>query len=156
MLDAKYIRDEFDEIKKNLKMRKDDEVISRLDSWKEKDEEWRAIKLELEELKKQRNDITQKIKMAKGKGEDASKLLEKAKEIPAKIKEDEPKVKQLKEELHTIQMRIPNVLHASVPYGKDDSENVEDKKWGDVEVNKDLFTTHNLQLTLELLNLNAQ
>ena len=54
MLDAKYLREEFDEIKKNLKMRKDDDVISRLDSWKKKDDEWRALKLELDALKKQR------------------------------------------------------------------------------------------------------
>jgi seryl-tRNA synthetase len=148
MLDAKYIREEFDEIKKNLKMRKDEEVISRLESWKEKDEEWRALKLELEELKKQRNDITQKIKMAKGKGEDAKDLLTQAKEIPAKIKIDEPKVKQLAEELRALQMRIPNTLHESVPFGETDDDNVEDKVWGKVEVNKDLI--HHAQLAVDL------
>ena len=64
MIDAKIIRENFKEVKKNLEMRKDDEVISRLNSWKVKDEEWRALKVELENLKKQRNDITQKIKIA--------------------------------------------------------------------------------------------
>ncbi len=130
MLDAKYLREEFDEIKKNLKMRKDDDVISRLDSWKKKDDEWRALKLELDALKKQRNEITQKIKIAKSKGEDTNKLLEQAKLIPKKIKEDEPKVRQLEEELRALQLRIPNVLHDSVPYGESDEENVEEKKWG--------------------------
>ena len=148
MIDAKYIREEFNKVKKNLEMRKDDEVISRLDSWKEKDDEWRAIKLELEELKKQRNDITEQIKMAKGKGEDASKLLKQAKEIPKKIKEDEPKVRKLEEELRELQLRIPNILHESVPYGKDDEENVEETTWGEVEVNKDLI--HHAQLAVDL------
>ena len=148
MLDAKYIREEFEEIKKNLETRKDEEIISRLNSWKTKDEEWRALKLELEELKKQRNDITQKIKMAKGKGEDVTKLLEQAKEIPQKIKDDEPKVKQLEEELRALQMRIPNTLHESVPYGESDEDNVESKVWGDAIENKDLV--HHAQLAVDL------
>ena len=148
MIDAKIIRENFKEVKKNLEMRKDDEIISRLNSWKQKDEEWRALKVELEDLKKQRNDITEKIKMTKGKGEDATDLLKQAKEIPGKIKEDEPKVKQLEEELRAIQMRIPNILHESVPYGKDDTENVETKKWGTVKENKKLI--HHAQLAVDL------
>jgi len=148
MIDAKVIRDNFEEVKKNLEMRKDKEIISRLNSWKQKDEEWRALKVELENLKKQRNDITEKIKMTKGKGEDATDLLKQAKEIPGKIKEDEPKVKQLEEELRAIQMRIPNILHESVPYGKDDTENVETKKWGTVKENKKLI--HHAQLAVDL------
>ncbi|MBT4870027.1 MAG: serine--tRNA ligase [Candidatus Diapherotrites archaeon] len=148
MLDAKYLREEFDEIKKNLKMRKDDDVISRLDSWKKKDDEWRALKLELDALKKQRNEITQKIKIAKSKGEDTNKLLEQAKLIPKKIKEDEPKVRQLEEELRALQLRIPNVLHDSVPYGESDEENVEEKKWGKVKENKNLI--HHAELVTKL------
>ena len=65
MLDAKILREQFNEVKENLKKRQDDEIISRLDSWKEKDEEWRTIKYELEDLKKQRNEITEKIKKSK-------------------------------------------------------------------------------------------
>jgi len=148
MIDAKIIRENFKEVKKNLEMRKDNEIISRLNSWKQKDEEWRALKVELEGLKKQRNDITEKIKIAKGKGEDATKLLTQAKEIPTKIKENEPKVKALEEELRSILLRIPNMLHESVPYGKDDTENKEAKKWGEVKVNKDLI--HHAQLAVDL------
>jgi len=148
MIDAKYIREEFAEVKKNLKMRKDAQIISRLDSWKKKDDEWRTLKVELDDLKKQRNEITEKIKMAKGKGKNTDKLLEQAKKIPEKIKKGEPKVKQLEEELRALQMRIPNLLHESVPYGKDDTENVETKKWGKVKENKEL--KHHAQLAVDL------
>ena len=148
MLDAKVIRENFEEVKKNLEMRKDKEIISRLNSWKEKDEEWRALKSEVEKLKKQRNEITEKIKMAKGKGENADNLLEQAKKIPQKIKDNEPKVKQIEEELRALQMRIPNMLHESVPYGKDDTENKEAKKWGTAKENKKL--KHHAELALDL------
>jgi len=148
MLDAKYIRENYKEVKKNLEMRKDASVISRLADWKKKDEEWRSLKTELEELKKQRNAITQEIKLAKGQGKDASKLMKKAKAIPAKIKEDEPRVKQLEEELRTIALGIPNVLHESVPYGASDEDNAEVKKVGKAKENKKL--THHAQLAVKL------
>ncbi|MBT4192664.1 MAG: serine--tRNA ligase [Candidatus Diapherotrites archaeon] len=148
MLDAKYVRENYNEVKKNLEMRKDASVISRLADWKKKDEDWRNLKTELEDLKKQRNEITTKIKMAKGQGDDATKLMKEAKAIPAKIKEDEPKVKKLEEELRAIALRIPNVLHESVPYGASDEDNEEVKKVGKAKENKKL--EHHAQLAVKL------
>ncbi len=148
MLDVKYLRENFEEAKINLEKRKDPSIISKLEEWKKNDVEWRKLKQELEELKKARNVITEKIKIAKGSKQDVTKLLEEAKNIPQKIKEDEPKVKTLEEQNRMLLMRIPNLLHESVPYGKDDSENVEEKKWGKVE--KNLNLKHHAQLALEL------
>jgi seryl-tRNA synthetase len=148
MLDAKYIRENFEEVKKNLKKRQDASVISTLEDWKKKDAKWRKIKLDLEELKKQRNDITNKIKEAKGQGENADKLMKQAKEIPKKIKENEPKVKQIEAELKTIAMRIPNLLDKSVPYGKSDEDNKEVRKVGKVKHNSKL--AHHAQLAVKL------
>ncbi|MDD3083506.1 MAG: serine--tRNA ligase [Candidatus ainarchaeum sp.] len=148
MLDAKYIRENFEEVKKNLGKRQDPKIISYLKEWKQKDEEWRRLKTELELLKKQRNDITEKIKIAKGNKQKVDSLLKEAKEIPIKIKKDEPIVKKIEEEIKKVQMRIPNLLHESVPFGKDDSENVEIKKWGKAEKNPKL--KHHAQLALEL------
>ena len=148
MIDAKYIRENFEEVKENLKKRKDDEIISRLDEWKEKDIEWRKLKFDLEELKKARNEITDKIKQAKMKGENADDLLTQAKEIPQKIKDTEPKVREIEDQLKTIQMRIPNLLHESVPYGESDENNVEHKKVGITKVNKEL--KHHAQLATDL------
>ncbi len=132
MLDPRFVRENFDEVKKNLEKRQDKEIIKRLDEWKKKDENWRKIKFDLEELKKQRNAITEEIKKAKSEGKDISKLLSKAKEIPAKIKENEPKIKEIEIELRNLQMRIPNLLDKSVPFGKNDADNVEEKKHGKI------------------------
>lgn len=148
MLDAKVLREQFDEVRINLEKRKDASIIEKLDAWKEKDDKWRQLKFELEDLKKQRNEITEKIKLAKSKGEDIEELLDKAKEIPRKIKEDEPQVKELEQELKKISMRLPNLLHESVPYGKDDSENVEHAKHGEVKHNPNL--KHHAQLAVDL------
>lgn len=148
MIDAKYLRENFELVKNNLEMRQDSKIISRLNEWKEKDEKWRNLKNELEELKKARNDITEKIKMAKGKGEDVTSLLDEAKSIPQKIKEDEPLVKNLEEELTNLQMRLPNILHDSVPFGKDDTQNIEVKRHG--EVKHDPTLKHHAQLAVEL------
>lgn len=138
MLDVKILRENFKEIKKNLETRRDKEIISRLVDWQKKDEKWRNLKSELEELKQKRNQITESIKIAKANKKDTTKLLETAKIIPQKIKETEPIVKELEEETHKILMRIPNTLHSSVPFGKDESENVEIKKWGKVNQNPNL------------------
>jgi seryl-tRNA synthetase len=148
MIDAKYIRENIEDIKENLKKRQDDEIISRLDAWKEKDEDWRKIKFELEELKKARNTITDQIKKAKMEGKDIDDLLAKAKEIPQKIKENGPKVSEIETDLKKLQMRIPNILHDSVPYGKSDEDNVEVKIEGEAKVNKDLI--HHAQLAVDL------
>jgi len=148
MLDAKYLRDNFDEAKSNLERRKNPSIISRLNEWKANDLEWRRLKIELEELKKQRNDITEKIKQAKMAKQDVSKLLEEAKLIPQKIKEDEPRVKELEEKNRALLMRIPNLLHESVPFGENDSQNVASKSWGKAVANKDLV--HHAQLAVKL------
>jgi seryl-tRNA synthetase len=148
MLDAKYIRENFEEVKENLKRRQDKEIISRLEDWKKKDDKWRKLKFELEDLKKKRNAITEEIKKAKMEKKDTSKLIKEAQEIPKKIKEEEPQVKELEEQLRELQLRIPNLLHESVPYGKDDTENVEVKKQGKAEENKKL--KHHAQLALDL------
>lgn len=148
MLEAKLIREDFENIKSNLEKRKDAEVILRLTEWKEKDELWRKLKTQIEELKKQRNEITNEIKIAKANNKDAKELLEKAKNIPKKIKEDEPKLKELEEKLKELQMRLPNIMHESVPYGESDADNIEVKKWGEVKHEPNLI--HHAEIATNL------
>ncbi len=148
MLEARKLRENFDVIKKNLKKRKDKNIILRLDEWKEKDTIWKNLKNEIEQLKKERNEITEKIKIAKAKGNDTKELLKKAKNIPQKIKENEPKLKELEDELKVIQMRLPNIMHESVPYGESDLNNVEIKKWGKTEHRPNI--KHHAQLATSL------
>ncbi len=95
-----------------------------------KDVAWRALKKEADSLRQQRNKITSEIKLLKAAGKDASKQIASASDFPNKIKELESKTNALRSEIDSCLMRLPNVLHESVPEGKDDSENVVIKTWG--------------------------
>ncbi|PVU71851.1 serine--tRNA ligase [Acidilobus sp. SCGC AC-742_E15] len=96
------------------------------------DRTWREKRYELDQLRHERNKISREIK--KLKGEEREKALEEAKRISEKVKEAEKSLKELEEELNTTLMSIPNILHSSVPVGKDDTENVPVKFWGKPKV----------------------
>lgn len=130
MLDIKYIRENAEEVKENLRRRKDEEKLAWLDDLLKKDEEYRELKNEIQKLKHQRNEINSNINQAKKSGKDASSFIKQAKEMPSKIQEIEEKMDALQEKILFYLMRLPNVMHESVPFGIDDTENVEVKSWG--------------------------
>lgn len=149
LLDPKVIRDNFAEVKSNLEKRRNPEVVARLEKWFNQDKEWRALKGEIDILRSKRNAITEEIKMAKGKGKDIKPLLLKAKSMPDVIKKNEGRLKELEEDNKKLIMSIPNTLHNSVPFGKDEKENVQLKTWG--EANKPGFELkHHGELAKEL------
>lgn len=123
MLDISFIRKNPDIVKKDLKKRHDEEKIAWLNDLIKKDEEWRKAKQEADELRARRNKASLEINELKKQGKDISKLIKEIKEIPDKIKKLEEKETELREKIHYYLMRIPNILHDSVPYGKDSSEN---------------------------------
>ncbi|MBI2129542.1 serine--tRNA ligase [Candidatus Woesearchaeota archaeon] len=123
MLDISFIRKNPAVVKKDLKKRHDEEKIAWLDDLLKKDEEWRNAKQEADELRARRNKASLEINELKKQGRDISKLIKEIKEIPDKIKKLEEKENELREKIHYYLMRIPNILHDSVPYGKDSSEN---------------------------------
>lgn len=131
MLDIKFIRENADLVKNDLARRKDPEVVKWVDELLEKDKKVRELMQESEKLRHERNKVTEEIREGKKKKEDVSKLLSKAKEIPHKIKEIEYEQDELKKEVRNYLMKIPNMMHESVPYGEDDQKNVEIKKWGE-------------------------
>ncbi len=130
MLDLKFIRENPDTVKKDLEKRKDEEKLKWVDDLLEKDKRLRELMQESQKLRASRNSITKDINELKKAGKDASAKLEEAKQIPQKIKEIEEEMGNVEEKIRYYQMRIPNILHETVPYGKDDTENVEIKKWG--------------------------
>lgn len=130
MLDLRQIRENPDEIRKNLERRRDPELIKNLEMLLKADEDWRIILKDADLLKKRRNEISREINEAKKSKKDTKKLFEEAKKLPQKIKDANAKKEKLEEKIKHALMRIPNLLHESVPYGKDDSENVEVKTWG--------------------------
>jgi seryl-tRNA synthetase len=149
MLDARNIRENFEAIKKNLEKRQQPSVVKNLEKWFAQDKEWKTLRNELDDLRASRNKITEEIKLQKASGKDISALLEKAKKNPERIKALEPKVKLLEEENKKLLMIIPNILDDSVPYGKDDTENKEVKKWGSIK-EKDFEIKHHGQLAKDL------
>jgi seryl-tRNA synthetase len=130
MLDINLIRENPELVKKNLERRKDPEKVKWLDELIKIDAEWRKLKKQVDDLRCERNKISEQVNQSKKAGKDAKALLRKAKEIPEKIKESETKQDELWKKIRNYLMRLPNLMHESVPYGKDESENVEVKRWG--------------------------
>ena len=131
MLDIKFIRENPEKIKENLKKKFQEEKLPLVDDVLAKDEEYRRLLQEAEKLRHDRNEVTGKINETKKSGGDITELMKQAKEIPARIKETEEKVDTLKKEITEIVKKIPNIIHESVHIGKDDSENVEIERFGE-------------------------
>ena len=98
----------------------------------ELDKLWRKKRYELDALRHERNKISQQIKSLKG--DEREKAIKEAKKISEAVKEGEKELKGIEEELNSVLLSIPNILHESVPVGVDDSENVPVKFWGKPKV----------------------
>lgn len=133
MLDIRLFRENPEVIRQNLKKRKDDEKLKWVDIVIEKDKKYRELLKNVESLRHERNKITEEINNAKKQGKEIKDLVKKAKELPEKIKNSEEEINKLKSEIKYYLMRMPNIIHESVPYGIDDSENVEIKRVGKIK-----------------------
>lgn len=134
MIDIKLIRENPELVKKNIKKKFQDEKLPLVDKVIKLDEEWRKLKYEEDKLRGDRNSISKQISEAKKAGSSATALMKKAKEIPEEIEKLENKKEKLEEEIKKIMMTIPNIIHDSVPIGKNDLENKEIKKFGENKV----------------------
>ncbi len=132
MLDVRFVRENPDAVRENLRKRGLPEKIEELDRLLSLDSKWRETLAEADRLRRTRNEITQKIAEARKKGGDTAGLLKRAETIPERIKELELSVDQCKAQVETILLNLPNMVHESVPFGKDDNDNQELKKWGEL------------------------
>jgi len=130
MLGIKFIRENPDLVKRDLKKRHENEMLAWVDDLLKKDEEYRKSLQESQNLRAKRNRVTLEINELKKQGRDISAKIKEIKELPSEIKKIEEKQKQLKEKITYYLMRIPNILHESVPFGKDDTSNVVVKEFG--------------------------
>ncbi|HEY8363293.1 MAG TPA: serine--tRNA ligase [Tissierellaceae bacterium] len=128
MLDIKRIRSNPEEIKRALKKRHGDYPIDKV---LELDEKRRGLLKEVEEMKARQNQVSKEIPKLKKEGKDTEPILAEMKALSDKIKELDSEVKIVEEELRNILLQIPNTPHESVVEGKDDSENVEIRKFGE-------------------------
>jgi seryl-tRNA synthetase len=130
MLDIKFVRDNPDLVKENLKRRGEEDKIAWVVELIANDERWRSIQSEANNLRGKRNKITEQIGQLRKRGEDASKLMKEAEQIPDQIKNLEKQTTELEGKITNTLMLLPNIMHESVPFGKDENDNQEVKKWG--------------------------
>ncbi|NLD57996.1 MAG: serine--tRNA ligase [Methanomicrobiales archaeon] len=124
MLDIRFIRAHPEIIKADLQKRNDPEKIAWIDDLLKKDARSRELKVETDQLRQRRNTIARDINAAKKAGQEAAPLIAEAAALPGRIKANDTEQEELLAAIRNYQMRIPNILHESVPVGKDDSENV--------------------------------
>jgi len=141
MLDINFIRKNPKIVKDSLKRRKDNEKVKWLEDLLKKDKENIQLKRKIDDLRHQRNNISKKINQLKKEKKSASKEIKQAKELPKKIIDLEKKQNKIRNEINHYLMRLPNVLHKSVPYGKDDRDNKQIKKHGKIK-KLDKLDTH--------------
>ncbi len=133
MIDIKFLRENPDTVKENIKKKFQDTKLPLVDEVIKLDEDQRKLKLDGDNLRKERNDQSNLIgqMIREGKKEEAEKIKVRVGEINNELLLIEEKEKLLAEQVKEIMMTIPNIIADSVPLGKDDSENVEMERFGD-------------------------
>ncbi len=133
MLDIKFLRNNPEIVKQNIKNKFQDEKLPLVDEVIALDQRNREIKQEVESLRAEKNKTSKQIgaMMAQKKLEEAEELKKKVAESAGRIDSLSEEEKQVEEKIKKIMMTIPNIIDSSVPIGKDDSENVELERFGD-------------------------
>jgi len=132
MLSIKFIREHPEVVKIDLDKRGDLEKIQWVDDILKKDKKYRELLQETEKLRHKRNVITNEINQLKKQDKDITEKIKLVKEIPNKIKQIEDRIKDIQEKIHYYLMRIPNILHDSVPVGTNSDDNKIVRKWGKI------------------------
>ena len=130
MLDIKLIREHPEIVKKDLQKRCEPEKLEMLNNLIQYDLQWRTLLTEANELRHKRKLIIAEVANLKKQGKDASKQIEEAKNIPQQLKNLENQVTEYREKADLLLMKLPNILHETVPFGKDEHENVVEKLVG--------------------------
>ena len=133
MIDIKFLRENPEIVKENIKKKFEDHKLPLVEEVIELDKENRAIKQEVQALQAERNTTSKKIGglMKEGKKEEAMAIKEEIAKKGARIDELEAREKQVEEEIYKRMLVIPQIIDPSVPIGKDDSENVEVERFGE-------------------------
>ncbi len=130
MLTTKYVRDHIAEIRESLQRRKSDYPI---DDLLKLDEEWRGLQTKLQELQARRNRESLEISAIKKEGGNADGRISALAAVKAEINKIEAELPSYEDRINHLMWNMPNVLHGSVKYGKDETENVEIRRWGETK-----------------------
>ena len=133
MLDIRFVRENPEIVKQNIKNKFQDNKVSLVDEVIALDQKNRNIKQEVESLRADKNKISKKIGMlmAQGKKDEAEEVKISIEASAARIEALSAQEREVEEKIKKIMMMIPNIIDPSVPIGKDDSENVEVQRYGD-------------------------
>ena len=133
MIDIKFLRENPELVKENIKKKFQDHKLVLVDEVLELDVKSREAKLNGDNLRAERKTLSNQIGllMKSGNKEEAEKIKAQVNEVNNKLEENEKLENEYAEEIKNRMMKIPNIMHDSVPIGKDDSENVEVQKYGE-------------------------
>lgn len=133
MLDMKFLRENPEIVKENMRKKFQEHKIDLVDKVIELDKLNRSLKQKGDDLRSKRNSMSKEIGalMSKGLRDEANEIKAKVQAMADEMKETETKEAELAAEIKEIMMKIPNIIHPTVPIGKDDSENVELQKYGE-------------------------
>lgn len=130
MLDIKFLRANFEEVKQRLQCRGED--LSDLGRFEELDSKRRELIAKTEVLKGRRNEVSAEIATLKREKKDADQLIIEMREVGDQIKVLDTELKSVEETLENLMLSIPNIPHESVPIGETEDDNVEIRKWGEL------------------------
>jgi len=134
MLDLKFVREHPEIVRADLIKRGDTDKLPWVDEVLEMDRRVRELTVEIGNLRNRRNVVSRDISRARKTGEDISSLLAEAAGLPERIRKAEAERDRLSEAVRYRLMRLPNILHESVPVGSDETGNVEIRRWGEPKI----------------------
>ncbi|KIQ77986.1 MULTISPECIES: serine--tRNA ligase [Bacillus] len=131
MLDIKFLRTNFEEVKAKLQYRGED--LTDFGRFEELDTRRRELLVQTEELKSKRNEVSQQISVLKREKKDAEALILEMREVGEKVKDFDNELRTVEEDLERLMLSIPNIPHESAPVGETEDDNVVARTWGDVK-----------------------
>ena len=136
MIDIKFLRENPDVVRENIKKKFQDHKLVLVDEVLDLDAKNREVKLKGDELRSKRNSLSSEIGnlMKQGKKEEAENIKVQVQEINQELVDNEKLEEEYGVQISERMMKIPNIIHESVPIGKDDSENVEIEKFGEPKI----------------------
>lgn len=130
MLDIKYLRANFEEVKEKLSHRGED--LGDFSKFEELDQKRRELISKVEVFKSKRNEVSGQIAVLKREKQDADHLIKEMREVGDRVKEMDDELRQVEAELETLMLSIPNIPHESVPVGETEDDNILHREWGEV------------------------
>ncbi|MDO6634042.1 serine--tRNA ligase [Bacillus thuringiensis] len=131
MLDIKFLRTNFEEVKAKLQRRGED--LTDFGRFEELDTRRRELLVQTEELKSKRNEVSQQISVLKREKKDAEALILEMREVGEKVKDFDNELRTVEEDLERLMLSIPNIPHESAPVGETEDDNVVARTWGEVK-----------------------